>query len=152
MTTRIAAGLRILVVAGHLAALQLVAGVLVWILSPWPWLAMLVTLGWLVVLVADLRHPRGAGILPRRQRLVALLLSESPALIFGAWNLLYFCGWVARFELGAFVVQLWLTPLSPVLALCPGGSLLERDLWLWALSVMPFVMTAALVAVPPRRT
>ncbi len=132
--------LRILAVAGHVAALQLVAGVMGWWLSPWPWLSLLVTALWLGVLIMDLRHPRFAGILPPWQRLVALTLAQSPALVFGGWNMLHFCGLAPRFELGAFVVQLWLTPLAPLFAWCPAGSLLERDLWLWALSVAPFVL------------
>jgi hypothetical protein len=142
--------LHVLAVAGHVAALQLVAGVLVWWLSPWPWLSLLATALWLGVLVMDLRHPRFAGILPRWQRLIAFMLAQGPALVFGAWNVLYFCGLAPRFELGAFVVHLWLTPLAPLLAWCPTGTLLERDLWLWALSIAPFLLVIGAAAVPRR--
>lgn len=143
--------LNILAVAGHLAAVQLLAGVLVWWSSPWPWLSLLVTALWLGVLIIDLRHPRFAGILPPWQRLGALALAQSPALVFGAWNLLYFLGLAPRFELGAFVIQLWLTPLMPLLTFCPAGVVLGRDLWLWALSIAPVVVVfLALVSCHPR--
>ena len=135
----------ILVVAGHLAAIQLLAGVLCWWLSPWPWWSLTVTVGWLVLLVADLRHPRFAGVLLWWQRALAITVVESPALVFGAWNLLSFIGFAPRFELGAFIVQLWLTPLAQVMAFCPAGTLLGRDLWLWALSLAPFLLVAGLV-------
>ncbi len=137
--------LRLLMVTGHLMTLQLVAGVLVWWLSPWPWLSLPIAIAWLALLIVDLRHPRFAGALPLWQRAVALLLAESPAVVFGAWNILYFCGFAPRFELGAFVIQLWLTPLMPVLALCPDGVVLGRDLWLWALSLAPMGLIAVLI-------
>ena len=144
--------LHVLAVAGHLAAVQLLAGTVVWWLSPWPWLAVLVTIGWLVVMIVDLRHPRFAGALPLWQRTLALVLAESPALVFGAWNVLYFCGFAPRFELGAFVIQLWLTPLMPLLAFCPAGVVLGRDLWLWALSIAPLVLVIGLVLGSYRRS
>ncbi len=143
--------LTILVVAGHLATIQLLAGCLSWWLSPWPWWSLMVTVGWLVLLVADLRHPRFAGSLPWWQRAIALAVVESPALVFGAWNLLSFIGFAPRFELGAFIVQLWLTPLAQVMAFCPAGALLGRDLWLWALSLAPFLLVAFLLLASRQR-
>lgn len=144
--------LRVLVVAGHLAAVQLVAGIVVWWLSPWPWLSLSAALGWLALLVVDLRHPRYAGALPLCQRTMALLLAQSPALLFGAWNVLYFCGLAPRFELGSFVIQLWLTPLMPLLAFCPAGIVLGRDLWLWVLSLAPPLLIIGLVLGSCRRS
>jgi hypothetical protein len=144
--------LRVLVVSGHLVALQMVAGAIVWWLSPWPWIAVLVSMAWLAVFVGDLRHPRFAGALSRWPRLGALLLAQVPALVFGIWNVFYFLGVAPRFELGAFVVQFWLTPLMPILALCPEGVVHGRDLWLWALSVAPvFVIVAAMSVAEIRR-
>lgn len=143
--------LDVLAVAGHLAAIQLLVGTLVWWLSPWPWLSLPLAVAWLVLLIVDLRHPRFAGALPLWQRAVALVVAESPALVFGAWNVLYFCGFAPRFELGAFVIQLWLTPLMPLLAFCPDGVVLGRDLWLWALSCAPFVVVTGLVLGSGRR-
>ena len=144
--------LRLLMVTGHLMTLQLVAGVLVWWLSPWPWLSLPIAIAWLALLIVDLRHPRFAGALSWWQRSLALLLAESPAVVFGVWNVLYFCGSAPRFELGAFVIQLWLTPLMPVLALCPDRVVLGRDLWLWALSVAPLVLVIGLVLGSYRRS
>ena len=143
--------LHIVLVAGHLAAVQLLAGVLVWWLSPWPWLALTVALVWLALLIVDLRHSRFAGALPLWQRTVALLVAQSPAVVFGGWNVLYFCGFAPRFELGAFVIQLWLTPLMPLLAFCPEGTVLGRDLWLWALSIAPLALVIGLVLGSYRR-
>jgi hypothetical protein len=143
--------LRLLAIAGHLAAIQLLAGTLVWWLSPWPWLSLTITIAWLAVVIVDLRHHRFAGALSWWQRTMALLVAQSPALVFGAWNVLYFCGLAPRFELGAFVIQLWLTPLMPLLAFCPEGVVLGRDLWLWALSLAPFVLITGLVLASHRR-
>ena len=143
--------LQFLMVTGHLMTLQLLAGILVWWSSPWPWLSLLVAIAWLVVMILDLRHPRFAGALPWWQRSLALLLAESPALVFGAWNVLYFCGIASRFELGAFVIQLWLTPLMPLLAWSPGGVVLDRDLWLWVLSFSPALLIVGLVLGSYRR-
>lgn len=144
--------IHVLAVAGHLATVQLVAGTLVWWLSPWPWLSLAAAVGWLALLVVDLRHPRFAGALPLWPRTLALVLAESPALVFGAWNVLYFCGLAPRFELGAFVIQLWLTPLMPLLAWCPTGVVLGRDLWLWALSLAPLLLVIGLVLGSYRRS
>jgi hypothetical protein len=143
--------LRLFAVTGHLATLQLLAGILVWWLSPWPWLALTLAVAWLAVVIVDLRHPRFAGALPLWQRSLALLLAESPAVVFGVWNVLYFCGFAPRFELGAFVIQLWLTPLMPLLAFCPDGAVLGRDLWLWALSLAPVGLITALMLASNRR-
>lgn len=143
--------LQFLMVTGHLMTLQLLAGILVWWLSPWPWLSLPIAVGWLALLIVDLRHPRFAGALSWWQRSLALLLAESPAVVFGVWNVLYFCGYAPRFELGAFVIQLWLTPLMPLLAFCPDGVVLGRDLWLWALSCAPVVLIAVLVLASWRR-
>jgi len=132
--------LSILAVAGHLATLQAIGGLVVWWLSPWPQMALAATLGWLVVMVWDLRHPHLAGNLSRWPLGVALLLAESPALVFGAWNLLTFLGLAPRFELGAFIVQWWLTPMAPLLACCPTWTWLDRDGWLWVLSVTPILL------------
>jgi len=135
--------LRTLAVAGHLAAIQLVAGVVCWLLAPLPALALAGTLGWLLVLALDIRHERLAGCLPRPLLALALTIAEGPAVVFGAWNILHFLGHAPRFELGAVVIQLWLTPLAPLLAWCPGGSWLGRDWWLWLLSAAPCLLVAA---------
>ncbi len=146
--------LRILAVAGHLAALQLVAGMACWLAAPLPALALAVALGWLLAQAWDIRHVRLAGCLPRPQLALALAIAQAPALVFGAWNILYFLGLAPRFELGAVVIQLWLTPLAPLVAWCPDGSWLGRDWWLWLLSAAPFLLVAAammVVRVPPAR-
>lgn len=140
----------VLIVAGYLAALQLVFGTACWCLAPWPWVAMSVSVLWIVCTVLSLRHPRFAGALPRGQRVLAVAVAELPALIFGTWNLLYFVGAAPRCDLGAFVLQLWLTPLAPIITLCPTGTLLNRDLWLWLISSMPFLLLALSAAVPRR--
>jgi hypothetical protein len=134
---------RTLAVAGHLAALQLVAGVVCWLAAPLPALALACALGWLLALAWDIRHERLAGCLPRLLLALALALAEAPALVFGAWNILHFLGHAPRFELGAVVIQLWLTPLAPLVAWCPEGSWLGRDWWLWLLSAVPYLLVAA---------
>jgi hypothetical protein len=134
---------RTLAVSGHLAAIQLGAGVVCWLAAPLPALALMVTLGWLLVLAWDIRHARLAGCLPRPLLALALALSEAPALVFGAWNILHFLGHAPRFELGAVVIQLWLTPLAPLVAWCPSGSWLGREWWLWLLSADPYLLVAA---------
>jgi hypothetical protein len=136
------ASVRILAVAGHLAALQLVAGVACWLAAPRPALATALALGWLLALAWDIRHERLAGCLPRPLLALALALAEAPALLFGGWNILHFLGHAPRFELGAVVIQLWLTPLAPLVACCPQGSWLGRDWWLWLLSAAPCLLIA----------
>lgn len=135
--------LRTLAVAGHLAALQLVAGAVCWLAAPLPGLALAAALGWLLALAWDIRHPRLAGCLPRPLLALALALCEAPALVFGTRNILHFLGYAPRFALGAVVVQLWLTPVAPLVAWCPAGSWLGRDWWLWLLNALPWLLVAA---------
>ena len=114
-----------------------------WLAAPLPALALALALGWLLALAWDVRHERLAGCLPRPQLALALVIAQAPALAFGAWNILHFLGHAPRCELGAVVIQLWLTPLAPLVAWCPGGSWRGRDWWLWLLSAAPYLVVAA---------
>lgn len=133
-------------VAGFAAFVQVLAGVLVVALSPWPWAGWLTLAIYAVFLVHACRHREllaGLRTLPRRA--MAIALWQAPALVFGVWNLGGFLGWWAGLDVGCAVLQAWHAVFLPLLDLVPRGEWRWVSWYLWAESAWPLALSVALL-------
>lgn len=138
--------------AAFLATVQLLVGVAVWCLSPFPVLAMATAAAYVLWCWFAARAWWLLGGLGVWRRLLALCLWQSPALVFSAWNLLLFFGLAGRGDVGAVVLHLWLQPLAPLWAMAPGIVIADRGLYLWIQAVLPWVLVVAMWCLGFRRS
>ncbi|GDY12332.1 hypothetical protein LBMAG53_12100 [Planctomycetota bacterium] len=138
--------------AAFLATVQLLAGIAAWCLSPFPFLAVGLAVAYGMWCVLAARAGWLLGGLGAWSRLLALSLWQAPALVFSAWNLLYFFGWAGRGDVGAVVLHLWLQPFAPLWALAPGIVVADRGLYLWIQAVLPWALVVALWCLGFRRS
>jgi len=139
--------MRILAVAGYAALIQLLAGALVIVVGPWPGIDWLVLAGYAGFLVHVCRHRdllAGLGGWPRR--MLAVLLWQAPALLFGVWNLAAFLGWCPGFDAGGALLMAWHAVFLPLTDLVPRGEYRLVAWYLWVGSAWPLVLVPVLVS------
>lgn len=126
-----------------LLLLHLAVNGVVWLVSPWPWLAMVISAIGLVSLVAaawwqlaDLRRVQGC---------VAMICWQAPGWVTGLWALAMFFDFLPLMDAPVFILQGWLHLWSPWWACIPCGFYREVGWYLWALTVLPLVVTAVAV-------
>lgn len=120
-----------------LVVLHLLINAAVWLVSPWPWAAGVVSImGSLLLILAlrwQVRDHRNGWL-----RWVTVLLWQAPGLITGGWALAMFCGVAPLADAPVFILQVWLHLWSPWWACIPGGFTREVGWYLWATAAAPF--------------
>lgn len=140
-----------LAIAGHGAAVQLVAGALVIVLGPWPWAGGLVLTAYAAFLVHSCRSRDLLAGCAWWARIPIVTLWQAPALIFGTWNLLAFLRLAPDQDIGCMVLHVWHAVFLPLADLVPRGGWRQVAWYLWMQSAFPWVLTAALVIAARRR-
>ncbi len=143
----------VLPTAGFLILVQLLAGLGVWFLSfstPLKTLACVAFLGWLYLAA---RWPAVlAGLDGWWRRAATIALWQLPALGFGAWILVDFCGGPRVPDAGLVVVQVWAYPLTWLAAqLSPDLRLGGNGLSTWIQAAVPWLAAAGLLLASRRR-
>ncbi len=139
--------------AGFLILVQLLAGLGVWFLSFSIALKSLACVAYLLWLYLAARWPAVLGGLDTWwRRLAVIVLWQLPALAFGAWILLDFCGGPPVPAAGPVVVQVWAYPLTWLIAeLSPGLMVAGKALSIWAQAAAPWLAAIGLLVLSRKR-
>lgn len=116
----------------------------VWLTSPWPWLAMVTSVIGLLGLLVAVRWQ--LTDLSRMQGCVVIICWQAPGLVTGTWALAMFFSFMPLMDAPVFILQGWLHLWSPWWAGIPGGFYREVGWYLWAIAVLPLMLTAVAVS------
>jgi hypothetical protein len=141
----------VLAVTGFLITVHVLAGISVWLLSPFPLLAVPAALVYLLWCWFAARCTwLVGGLVGWWRRVLALLLWHAPALATGLWTVLEAFGSAPRSDLGISILQAWQQPVAPLWGMLPGVMVGGRGLYLWAASLLPWAIVIWLTVVALR--
>jgi hypothetical protein len=129
-----------IVIALALGGLQVLCVILAWLVSPVRPLAYLACLLWVLGCVVLVRHRNWvAGLSRPWRRWLCLLVWQLPGLSSGACALAIFSGLWQAPAIAVFLLQLWLQPLAPLIALAPRATCHAVADYLWVAALIPFL-------------